>query len=56
MRKGALNEKAKELGCNKVAYAHHRDDVIETALMSLFYEDAFIPSLLIPIWTVWNWQ
>lgn len=41
MRKGALNEKAKELGCNKIAYAHHRDDVIETALLSLFYEGRF---------------
>ena len=30
MRKGAFNEKAKELGCNKVAYAHHRDDIVET--------------------------
>ena len=41
MRKGAFNEKAKELGCNKIAYAHHRDDVIETMLMSLFYEGRF---------------
>lgn len=41
MRKGALNEKAKELGCNKVAYAHHRDDVIETMLLSLIYESRF---------------
>ena len=41
MRKGALNETAKELGCNKIAYAHHRDDVIETMLMSLFYEGRF---------------
>ena len=31
MRKGALNQAIKELGCNKVAYAHHMDDVIETA-------------------------
>ena len=31
MRKGALNEAAIHLGCNKVAYAHHMDDVIETA-------------------------
>ena len=38
MRKGALNEKALELGCNKIAYAHHRDDVIETLFLSLFYE------------------
>lgn len=38
MRKGAFNEKAKELGCNKSAYAHHQDDVIETSLMSLIFE------------------
>ncbi len=38
MRKGAFNDKAKELGCNKIAYAHHKDDVIETTLMSLIYE------------------
>lgn len=41
MRKGALNAKALELGCNKIAYAHHRDDLIETALMSLLYEGRF---------------
>lgn len=41
MRKGALNDKAKELGCNKVAYAHHRDDIIETMLLSLIYEGRF---------------
>lgn len=38
MRKGAFNTKAKELGCNKLAYAHHKDDVIETSLLSLLYE------------------
>lgn len=41
MRKGAFNEKAKELGCNKVAYAHHKDDIIETMLMSLIFEGRF---------------
>ena len=41
MRKGALNEVAKELGCNKVAYGHHKDDVVETMLMSLIYEGRF---------------
>ena len=41
MRKGALNEKAKELGCNKVAYGHHRDDIIETMMLSLIYEGRF---------------
>lgn len=38
MRKGALNDKALEIGCNKIAYAHHRDDVIETMLLSFIYE------------------
>ena len=41
MRKGALNQKALELGCNKIAYAHHKDDLIETAMMSLLYEGRF---------------
>ena len=41
LRKGAFNNKAKELACNKKAYAHHFDDVIETMLMSLFYEGRF---------------
>lgn len=38
MRKGALNNKVEELGCNKIALGHNRDDVIETFFMSLFYE------------------
>lgn len=38
MRKGALNDTIKAMGCNKIAYAHHKDDVIETMLMSLIYE------------------
>lgn len=38
MRKGALNNKLIELGINKVAYAHHKDDVVVTMLMSLIYE------------------
>ena len=37
MRRGYLYKKAKELGCNKIALGHHLDDVIETAVMSLFY-------------------
>ena len=41
MRKGALNVRMKELGCNKIAYAHHKDDVINTMLLSLFYEGRF---------------
>lgn len=41
MRKGALNDAMKELGCNKIAYAHHKDDVVITMLMSLIYEGRF---------------
>ena len=41
MRKGALNKAAKDLGCNKIAYAHHRDDVIDTMMLSLIYEGRF---------------
>ena len=41
MRKGALNEAIKSAGCNKVAYAHHKDDVVETMLMSLIFEGRF---------------
>ena len=29
------------MGCNKVAYAHHRDDIIETMLLSLIFEGRF---------------
>ena len=41
MRKGALNTFAKENGCNKIAYAHHKDDIVETMMMSLIYEGRF---------------
>jgi tRNA 2-thiocytidine biosynthesis protein TtcA len=41
MRKGALNDIVKQLGCNKVAYAHHKDDMIETMLLSLIFEGRF---------------
>ncbi len=37
MRRGCLYNKAKELGCNKIALGHHFDDVIETTLLSMFY-------------------
>lgn len=38
MRKGALNDKAEELGCNKIALGHNRDDIVETFMMSLIFE------------------
>ncbi|MDE7262747.1 MAG: tRNA 2-thiocytidine biosynthesis protein TtcA [Oscillospiraceae bacterium] len=37
MRRGNLYSKAQELGCNKIALGHHFSDVIETAVMSMFY-------------------
>ncbi len=38
MRKGALLDISKQLGCNKIALGHNKDDINETLLMSLFYE------------------
>ena len=37
MRRGYLYNKAREIGCNKIALGHHFDDVIETTLLSMFY-------------------
>ena len=38
MRRGALHDAAKELGCNKVALGHNRDDLLETFVMNMLYE------------------
>jgi len=38
MRRGALINKAKELGCTKLALGHNADDLIETFFLSMFYE------------------
>lgn len=38
MRRGALNTACNRLGCNKLALAHHKQDVITTFFMSLLYE------------------
>jgi len=38
MRRGALNTAAKELGCNKTALGHNREDALETLLLSWIYE------------------
>lgn len=38
LRRGMLNTKAIELGCNKLALGHSADDMVHTFLLSLFYE------------------
>ncbi len=38
LRRGALCTKANQINANKIALAHHADDVLETMLMSFIYE------------------
>ena len=40
-RRKALFEIADELGCNKVALGHHKDDIVETTLLNLLYNGEF---------------
>lgn len=37
MRRGKLYATAKEIGANKLALGHHRDDIIETFFLNLFF-------------------
>ena len=47
-RRKALFELAQEIGCNKIALGHHKDDIITTTLMNLSYNGTFstMPVLL----------
>ncbi|MGI9951624.1 tRNA 2-thiocytidine biosynthesis TtcA family protein [Moorellaceae bacterium AZ2] len=47
LRRGALNEVARRLGCNKVALGHHLDDLLETFLLNWFYNGRF--STFLPV-------
>ncbi|MBR0310723.1 MAG: tRNA 2-thiocytidine biosynthesis protein TtcA [Paludibacteraceae bacterium] len=40
-RRKALFDTAQELGCNKIAFGHHKDDIVETLLMNLVFEGKF---------------
>lgn len=41
LRRGALNNSARSIGCNKVALGHHLDDVVSTLFLSMLYEERF---------------
>ncbi len=41
LRRGALNNTAKNMNCNKVALGHHMDDVVNTLFLSMLYENRF---------------
>ena len=40
-RRKALFDTAQQLGCNKIALGHHKDDIIETLLLNLVYQGSF---------------
>ena len=65
LRRKRIFEIADEYGCNKIAFAHHKDDIIETLLINMFYAreiSTMVPNQaifrgkfhIIPIFTTYN--
>lgn len=52
MRRKALFEAARDLDCSKIAFGHHKDDVIETLLINLFYGGSI--STMVPVQRFFN--
>ena len=52
LRRKTLFELAAELGCNKIAFGHHKDDVIETFFLNVFYGASI--STMAPVQTFFN--
>jgi len=43
---------AQQFGCNKVAFGHHKDDIIETLLLNIFYSAEI--STMLPVQTMFK--
>lgn len=52
LRRKKIFETAAEMGCNKIALAHHRDDIIETLLINLFYGREI--STMVPVQSIFG--
>lgn len=52
LRRKILFDNARELGCNLLAFGHHKDDVIETFLLNLFYGGSV--STMLPVQTFFD--
>jgi tRNA 2-thiocytidine biosynthesis protein TtcA len=54
MRRGALYNIGKELGCNKIALGHNFDDVIETVMLNMLFNGIY--SGMLPILNSENYE